>query len=254
MFKKKITSYLRNIVQSESYHQKEINLIPGLTYIPNYFSEKVGNEILNVIDRNTWFDTLLSRRIQCYGIHYYITKLFDKRLQPMRKSNLKLSELYFFTKCFERDFGIQMLRDDEEEGRRLLNSLPEYYLDDKEIVINNSQSLNEIVDLNNDNIINQCLVQEYYGQSIAKHVDNVQVFGKEIIILSLLNPCEMTFEHIEEKDKQFKVVLEPNSVCVLKDECRFLWKHGIKRKKHDPRRISLTFRHLIYPTTNNNSS
>ncbi|EFC39266.1 predicted protein [Naegleria gruberi] len=233
------SGYVKNPITGEE--------IEGLIYVPNYLSHDEGSKLLSTLDNHSWYDSLLSRRIQCYGIHYYFTKLFHPGLQPMRKSPLLLDELSFVSKPVERDFGINFMKDEEIKG------LDEYYenSNDPSSFEWEAPSLEQVI----DDRINQCLVQEYYEQSIAKHVDNVKVFGKEIVCLSLVNECQMDFESANNPDMKFKLTLEPNSLLIMSKEGRYDWKHGIKRKKRFPRRISLTFRHLLYyPALNQQST
>ncbi|KAF0982242.1 hypothetical protein FDP41_011647 [Naegleria fowleri] len=188
-----IRSYSSGFVENP-HTQEEVN---GLIYIPNYLSEDKANQLLAHLDSHSWFDSLISRRIQCYGIHYYFTKLFHPGLQPMRRSNLPLQELEFVTKDIERDFssiGIRFMKDEEIVG------LPDYYerynsttslsmsLSSSELSSRHSTIIPSLDDdttihqvTHEDDRINQCLVQEYYHHTIAKHVDNTNVFGKEIV-------------------------------------------------------------------------
>lgn len=55
-------------------------------------------------------------------------------------------------------------------------------------------------------------------------------------------------------DKKIELLLLPKSLVVLKDEARYLWTHGIAKRKTDiwngekiarGRRISLTFRKVV---------
>ncbi len=50
----------------------------GLIYMPNFLSEEEGKTLMSRIDANgTWFEGMISRRVQCYGIHYYFTKVHN---------------------------------------------------------------------------------------------------------------------------------------------------------------------------------
>jgi alkylated DNA repair dioxygenase AlkB len=100
----------------------------------------------------------------------------------------------------------------------------------------------------------QLIVNEYQaGQGIASHVDCEPCFGNTIISLSLGSACVMDFTHKESQEK-IPVLLEPQSLVVLKEDARYLWTHGIAAKKSDRLgenvykrdvRISLTFRNII---------
>lgn len=96
----------------------------------------------------------------------------------------------------------------------------------------------------------QLIVNEYTpGTGISPHIDS-DVFDDEIVSVSLLSACMMTFEKDGEDEKH--VWLEPNSALILESDVRHVWKHGITGKKFDmspdghkilrKRRVSLTFR------------
>ena len=73
----------------------------------------------------------------------------------------------------------------------------------------------------------------------------------------------MEFKHSTRNTPQSKLLLEPNSLLVLKGESRYEWTHGISERKHDiltdsngqievrarQKRISLTFRKVKEVTT-----
>ena len=96
----------------------------------------------------------------------------------------------------------------------------------------------------------QMLVNEYQpGQGIALHID-YQPFDRTVVSLSLLSPCVMDFRNPETGQRQ-SLLLEPRSLLVLSDDARYLWQHGIARRKTDrwhgstiprKRRLSVTFR------------
>ncbi len=100
----------------------------------------------------------------------------------------------------------------------------------------------------------QMIVNEYNsGQGIAHHVDCEPCFGDVIASLSLQSASVMSFIHLETQEKQ-ELVLEPNSLLIMRDEARYNWKHGISARKkdmidgviyHRTRRVSVTFRKVI---------
>jgi alkylated DNA repair dioxygenase AlkB len=134
----------------------------------------------------------------------------------------------------------------------------------------------------------QIMVNEYRGATgISNHVDDWNAFGDTVVTLSLVNPIWMNLqknnekinennnekinennnekinennnEKINEKNyNQTKVLLEPGSILVLKNDARFHWKHGIPSAKwlhlkdgslvkrtESYVRLSLTFRVLL---------
>lgn len=96
----------------------------------------------------------------------------------------------------------------------------------------------------------QMLVNEYLaGQGIALHRDH-EPFDRTVASLSLLSPCVMDFRHVETGRRE-SLLLEPRSLLVLSDDARYLWEHGIVRRKTDRwhgrliprrRRLSVTLR------------
>jgi len=106
---------------------------------------------------------------------------------------------------------------------------------------------------------NQCIVNEYEpGQGIGAHVDCEPCFGNTVVSISLGGPCVMEFTNRsdpgEEIGKQYKLLLEHNSLLVLTGPARFWWTHAIPPRKTDSwkgqdilrqRRVSLTFRTVL---------
>jgi len=98
----------------------------------------------------------------------------------------------------------------------------------------------------------QMLVNEYLpGQGIALHRDYTP-FDRTVVSLSLLSSCVMDFRYPQEARSE-SLLLRPRSLLVLSDEARYLWQHGIARRKKDrwasrviprSRRLSVTFRLL----------
>lgn len=96
----------------------------------------------------------------------------------------------------------------------------------------------------------QMLVNEYLaGQGIALHRDH-DPFDRTVASLSLLSACVMDFRNVE-TGRQESLLLEPRSLLVLSDDARYLWEHGIARRKTDRwhgrliprrRRLSVTLR------------
>jgi len=97
----------------------------------------------------------------------------------------------------------------------------------------------------------QVIVNEYLpGQGITTHIDCLPCFGDTIVSLSLGSTCVMDFTNAK-TEEAIPILLEPRSIVILKEEARYLWKHGIAKRKQDKyngvtylrsRRISLTFR------------
>jgi alkylated DNA repair dioxygenase AlkB len=98
----------------------------------------------------------------------------------------------------------------------------------------------------------QAIINEYLpGQGIASHTDSAPSFGEVIISLSLAAPVVMEYK----KDDQIvPILLEPQSLVVMRGAARYEWTHGIPKRKQDivngqtlirERRLSITFRNVI---------
>jgi alkylated DNA repair dioxygenase AlkB len=95
------------------------------------------------------------------------------------------------------------------------------------------------------------VVNEYLpGQGIAPHVDCEPCFADGIVSLTLGAGCAMDFLRRETGD-MVSLYLQPRSVVALRSDARYLWQHGIARRKSDQvgghmlprqRRVSITFR------------
>lgn len=100
----------------------------------------------------------------------------------------------------------------------------------------------------------QMIVNEYEpGQGITHHIDCEPCFDDMIASVSLNSTCVMSFIH-PENNRKHEIMLEPNSLLILRNEARYEWKHGIAGRKTDKyngrtyargRRLSVTFRKVI---------
>lgn len=110
-----------------------------------------------------------------------------------------------------------------------------------------------------ESVPDQLIINEYEpGQGISAHVDCVPCFGPTILSLSLGSPCQMDFLHTE-TEATFSLLVEPNSLLVMKRDARYIWRHAIPARKSDringasvkrARRVSLTFRTVLLTQTN----
>jgi len=198
--------------------------IPGTIYIPDYISEQEEEEIMKHIDSKEWCHEIC-RRTQMYGYTYYHTRHNLPTMQP----KVEEASTYQHLPLEEFDWLIERLV--KRDG------LFKFDLGDP----------------------TQCLVNEYVGtQGISSHVDNPGPFGDIIALVSLNKPIYMVMKLAENENIQTKILLEPRSLLVMKDDCRFKWKHGITHMKQvylpktgetlirteDYRRVSLTFRFI----------
>ncbi|KAG2382869.1 hypothetical protein C9374_004836 [Naegleria lovaniensis] len=198
--------------------------VPGAIYIKNYISEDEEEKILQLIDSKKWCHEIC-RRTQMYGYTYYHTRHNIPTMQPKVESESE----YHHLDLKEFDWLID----------RMVHRDGLYKFD-----------------LGNPT---QCLVNEYVGtQGISSHVDNPGPFGDIITLISLNKPIYMVLKLVENENIQTKILLEPRSLFVMKDDSRFKWKHGITHMKQvyipstgetlirdeTYRRISLTFRYI----------
>ncbi|MCD6035583.1 MAG: 2OG-Fe(II) oxygenase superfamily protein [Rickettsiales bacterium] len=104
-----------------------------------------------------------------------------------------------------------------------------------------------------EKVPDQVIINEYQpGQGIAPHIDCVPCFGGTIASISLGSAYLMEFTHAN--GGKVPVLLESRSLVILKEDARYVWKHGIPGRKTDryqgqvierKRRVSLTFRNVI---------
>lgn len=136
-------------------------------------------------------------------------------------------------------------------------------------LLTQNKELNAQLDepLFHQNPANQILVNEYVGnQKISSHFDDFEAFGDTIVTLSLISPIWLTLKKpkeikntCQEIEKETRILLESNSLFIMRKEARFRWRHGIsprrfqdlpdqKPMKRDEsyRRVSLTVRELLF--------
>ncbi|KAJ3061647.1 hypothetical protein HK102_009033, partial [Quaeritorhiza haematococci] len=90
----------------------------------------------------------------------------------------------------------------------------------------------------------QILINEYLGpMGISHHHDTPHAFGDSIVTLSLGQPIWMTLQlprggehHPNPKHRDIvaetRILLEPGSLLVMRDEARYKWTHGIGRSRY----------------------
>lgn len=73
---------------------------------------------------------------------------------------------------------------------------------------------------------------------IASHFEDVNAFGPIIVTISLIQPVYMTLKRPVEKTNGcedyhdiVKILLEPGSLLVMKDDARYEYRHGIGKSK-----------------------
>jgi alkylated DNA repair dioxygenase AlkB len=193
----------------KGYREADIGKIPGLTYISDYINEREQTQLLGNIERREW-SIKAQRRVQQYGYQY--------------------------------DY-----KNGEFSSSRYLGELPDW--------------LDQIArrfckDGLTSRIPDQVIINEYEpGQGIVGHIDCIPCFGNTIITLSLGSACLMEFFHPQTQE-QAKILVEPGSLVVFQKAARYVWEHGIAERDRDmyqgreivrTRRISLTFREILFP-------
>jgi alkylated DNA repair dioxygenase AlkB len=105
-------------------------------------------------------------------------------------------------------------------------------------------------------VFDQVIINEYLvRQGIKPHIDQPQVFGAEVVTLSLGSSTVMDFAPTQSEHSPIHLTLAPRSVTRLRDHARYKWTHGIAARDSDPtphggklmrgKRVSITFRTVI---------
>jgi alkylated DNA repair dioxygenase AlkB len=111
-------------------------------------------------------------------------------------------------------------------------------------------SIKEKIENHLNKTFNQIIINEYNpGQGIYSHIDNIKLFDDIIVSLSLNSDIIMDFINTDENHIEH-ILLQKNSIVILENDARYVYKHGIKSRKSDNgikrnRRISLTLRNVI---------
>lgn len=239
----------------------EVLPISGFRYYRSFLTVEEAERIMNIIDSNPWKNAV-KRRQQFYGEIYYHTIHDVPEIQPK------------FT-CGKNG---------EKSAKNVgLDMSPFQFLIDKfysELFVDTRSSDGRLANLifgsDKSSFPTQILVNEYVGETgISSHFEDEQAFGPVIATISLLNPIYMTLEKPVDHNNsclnfigQTKVLLEKNSLFIMRDECRYQWRHAITRHRKVPmvvtenkefdesnfsmiqrdkkyRRVSLTIRHLL---------
>ncbi|VDP09075.1 unnamed protein product [Heligmosomoides polygyrus] len=71
------------------------------------------------------------------------------------------------------------------------------------------------------------------GQGIPSHYDTHSAFEDPIVCLSMCSDIVMEFKDGASSSRICPVLLKQRSLCLIKGESRYRWKHGIVNRKHD---------------------
>lgn len=241
--------------------------IIGATYIPNFLSHEQATALLEQLDKNP-YQQIIRRRQQFYGPTYYHTTHDLIDIQPT--GNQQFVHSLDFKQL---DWLVEMFYNHSKKFSKF-NPKSKNSNDNNKINVNvdidrnnNVCYYNEIFKLDGSNSPTQCLVNEYIANcGISSHFDDSDAFGDVIATVSLVNPVHMTLKlpkeatnYCEDILKETRILLEPNSLFVFKDNVRYKWRHGITKHKlvflpnnkgilkrnENYRRVSLTIRKLL---------
>lgn len=165
-------------------------IIEGISFYPNFLSERGEEKLTEQIDALTWDETL-SRRTQQFGWKY------DYRTKKVTQTD---SIPYF-----------------AESMKTMICAS-----------IGTFDTLGLWEEENDKFAFDQLIINEYIrGQSIAAHVD-ADVFEDCIAIVSLGSDTFLTMEN--ENGYKEKYLLPRRSLLLLEGDARWNWKHSIKHK------------------------
>ncbi|VDM56986.1 unnamed protein product, partial [Angiostrongylus costaricensis] len=123
------------------------------------------------------------------------------------------------------------------------------------------EAVNRLIDrIIDDGLINfrldQVTINVYKpGQGIPSHYDTHSAFEDTIVCLSMCSDIVMEFKDGANSSRICPVLLKRRSLCIMKGESRYRWKHGIINRRYDinpithrvmPRefRVSITLRRI----------
>lgn len=95
-----------------------------------------------------------------------------------------------------------------------------------------------------DEDYDQIIINRYTaGEGINPHIDNINLFGPVIIVLSLGQDC---IYNMSLNNKSVNILIPRRSVLIMQNEARYKWKHSLKLSKDCcGTRYSITFRTVI---------
>ena len=122
------------------------------------------------------------------------------------------------------------------------------------------ETLQKLTALLPEQNLTQCIVNRYLpGEGIAPHIDS-QDFGSRIYCFTFGSPVTLDFTKEGEVSHSFRP--DVYSLYIMTSEARYLWKHGIAKRKTDTvngqkvkrgTRYSITFRSVLSYFTPTNS-
>ncbi|KAL3904062.1 MAG: hypothetical protein SGARI_005098, partial [Bacillariaceae sp.] len=186
-------------------------------------------ELLHLIDGQPWQSGIIARRQQFYGEVYYHTSFKSSKLQPNAAD--------------EDDGDLEKGRVDRKDEKSEMNR-PQAQSAGQGISLHDSGMQAWLERTRpffpaDQPLPSQVLINEYRNNmGIASHFEDFEAFGPIIVTISLMQPVYMTLKRPKEKTNGsdeyhdiVKVLLEPGSLLVMKDEARYEYRHGIGKSK-----------------------
>lgn len=218
-----------------------VHPISGLGYFRNFLTPAEARIVLAVVDNNPWIKEI-KRRQQFYGEVYYHTTRENAALQPGRQASkdhadtedMEVHSAADFDTAKDTDTGAAAAVTLSRQGGVLDLGQLAFLQAKMESPAWRPYIFGDLA------FPTQILVNEYVEEAgIASHFEDEQAFGPVIATISLLSPILMTLtkplEHNNDCEElvdggMVKVVLEPNSLFIMRGDCRYAWRHGISRK------------------------
>lgn len=280
-----------------------VDHVPGLEYYPNFLSSKEQKELLAIIDANSWQEGVIARRQQFYGEVYYHTTFKSKVLQGCSDNNENDDDEKTDNGDSQGPDNAKDARHNESNGRESDENAIDGGKTDSNTNGRKSGNGIPIDESGMRKWLDKCmpffeqeglmepptqiLINEYKNNmGIASHFEDFAAFGPVILTISLVSPVYMTLKKpttepmitegtkssgninaCDTYDDVVKVLLEPGSLLIMKDDARYKYRHGIGKykwvnlpphtspdktstttriKRDDSyRRVSLTIRHLL---------
>lgn len=185
--------------------------VPGLYYYPNFFSSDLSKKLFQGLTESKKWNGVMGDEKSRQVIHYGYIYSYTSKSEPLTKTD----------------------------------PIPEEYM-----ALFSESSVSSLQGLPSGWQPNQLIINQYLpGQGIAGHIDHTAKFGPIVACGTLGGGVEIEFTRAGHETQ--RVYVEPNSLYIMTGDSRYLWKHGITKRKSDvvkgkaiarTKRISLTFR------------
>lgn len=231
--------------------------VHGLEYYRNFLSLDEQTEVLDLLYSNPWQEGVIARRQQFYGEVYYHTSFKSKILQGCSSSSNSNSSIgHEENEMASNDTELR-----QKENKNTTNSSPLQQAKIKPLKGNgisiDDSGMRKWLDktmpfFEQEGLMEaptQVLINEYRNNmGIASHFEDFDAFGPVIVTISLISPVYMTLKKpttqpkpdgsdntninaCDSYDDVVKILLEPGSLLIMKDDARFKYRHGIGKYK-----------------------